>query len=104
MVLTDEAKQYKQLIRQLVKIYRLPQLEGRLSLHIQVFPPDKRRRDLDNLLKLLQDSLCEANLFLDDSQIDRLFVERKNVFKGGQVIVHLREIKPCHSIVANSGS
>ncbi|NBW18494.1 MAG: RusA family crossover junction endodeoxyribonuclease [Caulobacteraceae bacterium] len=33
-------------------------LEGRLAVHITLFPPDRRKRDVDNILKALLDA-CE---------------------------------------------
>lgn len=48
----------------------------RLFLGINAFPPDNRRRDLDNLLKATQDSLQYAGFYKDDSQIDSLSVVR----------------------------
>jgi crossover junction endodeoxyribonuclease RusA len=65
---------------------------GRLSMAITVHPPDLRRRDLDNVCKAIQDSLCKANLYADDSQIDRLLVERAKATKPGKVIVTITEL------------
>lgn len=48
-------------------------LSGRLSLYGEFYPPDRRRRDLDNVGgKVLLDSLQAAGLFDDDSQIKEL--------------------------------
>lgn len=61
-----------------------------ISIDIEVYPPDRRKRDLDNILKVLIDSLQKANLFDDDFQIARLFVERKNIIPQGQIIVRIQ--------------
>lgn len=50
--------------------------DDRLSVSILAYPPDKRRRDLDNLFKGLMDSLQHAKVFPDDSQIDELSIRR----------------------------
>lgn len=50
-----------------------------LALSIDAWMPDLRRRDLDNLLKITQDSLCKAGLFGDDSQIVDLHIRRAGV-------------------------
>ena len=47
----------------------------RLAVHIQVNAPDKRKRDLANTEKLATDAVMHA-LGLDDSQIDKLTIER----------------------------
>lgn len=51
---------------------------SRLCVDIQAFPPDKRRRDLDNLLKATLDSLQHAGVYKDDNQIDRIIINRKH--------------------------
>lgn len=59
----------------------------RIALHITVYPPDARRRDLDNLIKSAQDALQHAGVFKDDSQIDDLHVTRGVVRKGNAYMV-----------------
>ena len=51
-------------------------LTGRLAVSVRLHAPDKRRRDLDNSMKALLDALAHALVYVDDSQIDRLVVER----------------------------
>ena len=52
-------------------------LTGRLGVVIYAFPPDRRARDLDNLLKQPLDALQSAGVFLNDSQIDQLMIRRQ---------------------------
>ena len=68
-------------------------LSGRLNVKIDVYVPDKRRRDLDNLNKALLDSMTHAGVWIDDSQIDDLQIIRRMVEPGGRVLVSVREIK-----------
>lgn len=63
------------------------QIPDRLALWLVVQAPDRRARDLDNTVKAVQDALTHAGVWLDDSQIDRLLVERGPVVKGGMVSV-----------------
>lgn len=60
-----------------------------LELVLTLHPPDKRRRDIDNGLKVIFDSFVRGGLVADDSQIARLLVERKDIIRGGKVIVRL---------------
>lgn len=62
--------------------------EDRLSLSIEAFPPDKRRRDLDNILKSLLDSLQYAGVYYDDNQIDEIHIKRNSLLKN-QVSIKL---------------
>ncbi len=52
------------------------EMYGRLSVTVVASPPDRRARDLDNILKSLLDALEHAGLYRSDSQIDRLLVVR----------------------------
>ena len=64
---------------------------GSISLFISVHPPDRRRRDLDNILKALLDALQHGGAYQDDSQIDSLRVVRSKPVRGGQVMVLVSE-------------
>lgn len=65
----------------------------KLDVSILVHAPDNRRRDLDNMLKAILDSLTKACLWADDSQIDRLSITRGSVaLHQGHVIVHVKSI------------
>ena len=57
--------------------------------------PDRRKRDLDNILKALQDSLQAAGVYKDDCQIDLLTVKRCEVDeeKRGFVVVTITAIR-----------
>ena len=56
------------------------------------FAPDRRTRDIDNLLKGLLDSMCKAGVYLDDSQFDELRLSRGQCAPGGVVRVRVWEI------------
>lgn len=47
-----------------------------MAVQILAYPPDRRARDLDNILKSLLDSLTHAAVFRDDSDIWDLRVTR----------------------------
>lgn len=59
----------------------------RLAVLLQAYPPDRRRRDLDNIGKALLDALAAAGVYEDDSQIDDFHVIRRRVIPGGKVLV-----------------
>lgn len=68
-------------------------LHGRIRLTLLVCPPDKRKRDLDNVCKATLDALQHAGLYEDDSQIDELRIVRGNKVDGGLLFVELEEMK-----------
>lgn len=49
-------------------------LTGKVDLEILPTPPDRRRRDKENLVKPLNDALTHAGLWSDDSQVADLIV------------------------------
>ena len=48
--------------------------------------------DIDNRAKPLLDALQHAKVFIDDSQVDRLILERKEIIPGGMCEVFIQEI------------
>lgn len=69
-----------------------PPLGGRLSVVITAYPPDRRKRDLDNLAKAALDALTAAGVWGDDSQIDDLRIIRGGVARGGRMVVEVADI------------
>ncbi len=47
---------------------------GAVSLTVTLVPGDRRRRDIDNVLKPLLDALTRGGAWADDSQVKRLTV------------------------------
>ena len=71
---------------------RLETLKGRIAVSITVHFADKRKRDLDNLLKGFFDACTHAKVFEDDSQIDSLSIERAQAEKPASLIAKIWEI------------
>lgn len=79
-------------VRQLRHHHSSPLL-GRLQVSIQAYPPDRRRRDLDNAQKALLDALQHAGIYGDDSQIDHLEIARCEPITGGRMEVTIRPVE-----------
>jgi Holliday junction resolvase RusA-like endonuclease len=75
----------------LLAAYGVRPLEGPLIIDIRIYPPDRRRRDIDNVQKALLDALAHGGAYHDDSQITRLTIERHEIISGGKVTVRLKE-------------
>lgn len=67
-------------------------LDGALVVEVVIYPPDKRRRDIDNVQKALLDALQHGGAYGDDSQIVRLFIEKGEPLEGGKTIVRIRNL------------
>ena len=72
VLISREGRRFREKVQALLAGHR--KLTGPLSMILELTPPDRRRRDADNLVKVTQDSLQGAGLFEDDSQIRRLHV------------------------------
>ncbi len=64
-------------------------LTGRVSYALVLYPPDKRRRDLSNYVKVLEDSLTQANFWADDSQVCAFRVEWGEVRARGAAYIKI---------------
>jgi crossover junction endodeoxyribonuclease RusA len=90
-LISREGRAYREKVCSLLAALRVPIFTGPLDVEIEVFPPDRRRRDLDNLQKSLLDSLQHGELYEDDSQIAKLTIEKQECVAGGMVIVRVQE-------------
>ena len=70
---------------------RIRPLDGRLAVEVEVFPPDNRRRDVDNVFKALLDAMQHGGAYRDDSQIVRLSIEKRKPVEGGKTIVRIEK-------------
>ena len=64
---------------------------GALALSLTFCPPDRRRRDLDNLLAAMKadfDGVSQA-LGIDDQLFEPLTLRRGDVVKGGVVVLEV---------------
>ncbi|NUL39405.1 RusA family crossover junction endodeoxyribonuclease [Kosakonia sacchari] len=75
------------------QLRRLPKPSSEpASVEVILYPPDVRRRDIDNYNKALFDALTHAGVWEDDSQVKRLLVEWGPVEKGGRVDVTIKSL------------
>lgn len=72
----------------------VPKISDRMFLDVILFPPDKRKRDVDNYNKSLLDAITDYGLWEDDSLIDQLMVYRGEKVRNGQVFVRITDAGP----------
>jgi len=86
-------KEFREEVDSIVRSLGAEPLTGRLILDIALYPPTKRKFDIDNYLKATLDALQHAGLFEDDEQIDCITVKKyvDQVVPGGQVLMIVRE-------------
>lgn len=90
--LKKPGRDYKQRVAEIVSDYGAQTIEGAVAVFVSAWMPDKRKRDVMNLEKILSDSLTSAGVWLDDSQIDVFLIVRRGVEKGGRVRVVIVEL------------
>lgn len=77
------------------QLRRLPKpTSAPAAVEIILFPPDARRRDIDNYNKALFDALTHAGVWEDDSQVKRMLVEWGPVTKKGRVEITISKYEP----------
>lgn len=87
MHISNEGRSYRQAVAWAARLH-CSFGRQRVAVEIQAFPPDSRRRDLDNTLKVVCDGLQAGRLIEDDSQIDDLRIVRGPMRKGeGAILV-----------------
>jgi len=97
-IISAEGRAYRERVVPRVQLAmmqaRVRTLPGRLALAILAQPPDRRRRDLDNILKPLLDALQQARCYQDDCQIDDLHVRRLPPDRpAGSITVTIEEME-----------
>ena len=90
-LISREGRRYRERVTADLKALGIESFSGALILRVEVYPPDRRRRDIDNVQKALLDALQHGGAYQDDSQIAKLIVERHEPVSGGRVIVRIRK-------------
>lgn len=68
-------------------------LSGEIAMTVTLVPGDRRRRDIDNVLKPLLDALTRGAAWTDDSQVKRLLVTMGDPEpKRGRCLVNIMEM------------
>lgn len=87
-LVSSEGRMYRLLVAESALLHAIHSpMTGRLDVSIKASPPDRRKRDLDNILKSLLDSLVFAGVIEDDSQIDQLSITRMPPAAPGSVAI-----------------
>lgn len=89
-LISREGRRYRSHVASILALRRIRPIPGSLDVRITVYPPDRRRRDLDNTMKALLDALEYGDAYGDDFQIDHLDIWRGEVVPDGRVDVHIR--------------
>ena len=75
-LVSKDGRAFRATVEDICAIRRVSMLRGRVRVEVDVHAPDRRKRDLDNVLKSLLDALVHGGVLGDDEQIDHLVVRR----------------------------
>lgn len=90
MLISRRGRVYREAVGMIVRELRIKPCDCELKIKIDAYPPDRRRRDGDNLLKAVFDSLQHGGLYKDDSQIKDFEFYTKEIDRpNGKIIVRL---------------
>jgi crossover junction endodeoxyribonuclease RusA len=90
MVISPKGRAYSEAVANILQ--PCEPITGRLIFSVWAHVPDLRKRDMDGILKALQDALTKAGVWVDDEQVDVIHVYRMPKFKGGKVVVKIEQI------------
>ncbi len=89
ILISREGRRFRERVCSLLAATGIRPIAGPLRVEIEVYPPDRRRRDIDNVQKALLDALEHGRAFRDDSQIVDLRIERCSSVPAGRTLVRI---------------
>jgi crossover junction endodeoxyribonuclease RusA len=93
MIISETGRRYRVAVAEQVFLQtRGKSTVGKLKVTIEAWRPDNRRRDLDNLLKAVLDSMGHAGLYIDDSLIVDLRIYWASDI-GGMLKIKIEELE-----------
>lgn len=94
VLISRDGRLYRERIVNKLKSENISTFSGPVELFIELYPPDNRRRDVDNSLKCLLDTFTHGGLYRDDSQIFKLTViKREPMPPDGMAYVRIQQWK-----------
>ena len=90
-LISREGRAFRRRVCSILAGQGIAPLTGDVAVEIEAYPPDRRRRDCDNLQKALLDALEHGGVYADDAQIKDLHIRMLDPVKGGKVIVRIEE-------------
>ena len=90
-IMSAKGREFKQRVANLVSDSEKQPTDKPVMVIIKLYPPTKRKYDVDNMLKSLLDSLIGI-AYDDDSQIQCLAISKEEVTKGGKCEIKIKEV------------
>lgn len=94
VLISRGGRMYRQAVCALLASHGIRPVVGPLDVRLDLYPPDRRKRDAENSQKALLDALQHGGAFIDDSQIKHLDTWMHEPLPGGRVVVRIQRLQP----------
>ena len=92
VLISKDGRKYRENVVARLASENISKFTTPVALHIELYPPDYRRRDVDNSLKCLLDTFTHGGLYDDDSLIHKLTViKREPMPPDGMAYIRITE-------------
>jgi Holliday junction resolvase RusA-like endonuclease len=103
VLISRPGRRYRENIQARMRSENIQTISEPVELLIELYPPDRRRRDVDNSLKCLLDAFTHGGLYEDDSLIHKLtVVKREPLPPNGMAYVKVNKL--CNADIKKSES
>jgi len=92
-LISREGRRFRQEVVATLAAMNVQPATGDVAVNIVVHPPDRRRRDIDNVIKALLDALEHGGAYADDGQIVDLSIKKRHPIAGGKTVVCIEEVE-----------
>lgn len=102
VLISERGRNYRVAVGEAVLRQCVPrwQLTGKMSINVMACPPDRRKRDLDNLWKSFLDALQHAGVYRDDGEFDDMRIFRGPIMSEGWLHVEIVELPGAGATIA----
>jgi crossover junction endodeoxyribonuclease RusA len=91
-LLSREGRRFRDNVAVLVACAGHPRFDSPVRADVELFPPDNRKRDVDNLTKSLFDALEKAGMLSNDNIIKKYSVSMNEQVPNGMCIVRIQKL------------
>ena len=97
-ILSENARQFRassmrEIALQIAGLRPRPFITWPVALVVILQPPDRRKRDLDNMVKAVLDAITHAKVWQDDSLVHDLRLRWGEIITGGKAVVTIKKLE-----------
>lgn len=92
-LISEDGRRFRSSVERTLLTVQAGCLSTPCRIVIHAFPPDRRKRDLDNILKSLLDAITHAGVVADDSLFDDIHIIRRPPGKPGHVDIFIAPLE-----------